>query len=122
MVTTYIAAANTTTNGQALGAAGQDVFVKKLIIGAPVASANIIIYNKAVAYSGDAQNIAFKMTIPATITYQYTNANAITNVIDFTGGTNSPGMVVDGGNVMIDQALQLTVLWEAQESGGGGQG
>ena len=61
---TYAALANNTTNGVALGAATQDIVVKKLIIGAPVANGNIILYNKNAAYNGDAQNIAFKYTIP----------------------------------------------------------
>jgi len=110
MNTTYIAAANTTTNGQALGVAGQDVCIKKIIIGLPVASANIIIYNKAVAYSGDTSNIAAKITLPATLTSGTATYNYSTN-IDFTNGSTCKGLQVDGGNVMIDQALQLTIIW-----------
>lgn len=106
---TYAAAANATTNGVALGAAGQDVIVYKLIVGLPVASGNIILYNKAVAYSGDTSNIAFKTTLPSTITYQY--SYPVIREWDF----GPKGLQLDGGNLMVDQAMQVTVVWDYVE-------
>jgi hypothetical protein len=107
---TYAGAANSSTNGVALGVSGQDVYVKKLIIGLPVATGNVYLYNKSVAYSGDTDNIACKFTIPSTISYQYTNANGNSNVIDFASGGKG-GLQLDGGLLMIDQAMQVTVVW-----------
>lgn len=103
---TYLAAANDSTNGTALGAAGEDVVIKKLIIGQPVASANILIYNKAVAFGGDTADIAVKYTLPGTLTASY--EFPYDREIDF----GEEGLQVDGGNVTIDQNLQLTVVWE----------
>lgn len=103
---TYAGAANNTTNGVALGAAGQDVRVYKVIIGVPVASGNITLYNKAVAYNGDTANIAFKYTLPGTISSSYTYA------YDREIAFGEKGLHLDGGNLQIDQAMQVTVVWE----------
>ena len=106
---TYAAAANDTTNGVALGAAGKDVLVYKLIIGLPVASGNVKLYSKAVAFSTDTSNIAFKTTLPSTITYQY--AYPVVREWDF----GPKGLQLDGGNLMVDQAMQVTVIWDYVE-------
>ncbi len=111
MNVTYQSASNTATNGTALGAAKQDVIVYKVMVGLPVATGNIILYNKSVAFSGDTSNIAFKATIPAAVSYQYTNANGNKTEWDF--GPN--GLQLDGGNLMIDQTMQVTVLWEPKD-------
>lgn len=103
---TYAAAANATTNGIALGTAGQDVYVHGLIIGLPVASGNIILYNKAVAFSGDTNNIAMKITLPSTLT-----ENAGTYHYQAQYNFAEP-LQLDGGNLMVDQAMQVTVIWE----------
>lgn len=105
---TYAASANNTTNGVALGTTGRDVYVKKLIIGKPVASANITLYNKAAAYNGDTADIAFKVTLPATISSSYTYIYPV--VYDFTTGSNR-GLRLDGGNLTVDQACQVTLIW-----------
>jgi len=103
---TYAGAANNTTNGIALGASGQDIKVTKLIVGLPVASGNITLYNKAVAFNGDTADIAFKYThgsdvAPADTSYFEER------VFDF-----GEGLQLDGGNLQIDQAMQVTVLWK----------
>jgi hypothetical protein len=116
----YIAAANTTVgnvtldSGAVLSTAGQpledtsvDVRIYKIILGVPVASANITIYNKATVTTSDTSNIAAKLTLPATISYQATNANGFKVEWDF----GPKGLPVDGGNVMCDQACQITVLY-----------
>ncbi len=102
---TYASASNTATNGIALGAAGEDVYVHGLIVGLPVASGNIILYNKAVAFSGDTSNIAAKITLPGTITYQ--NSYPVALQYNF-----KKPLQLDGGNLMIDQTMQVTVIWE----------
>ena len=116
----YIAAANNTTAtvtlddgssastaGQPLESSGKDVRLLKIIVGVPVASANITVFNKSIAYATDTANVAAKITLPATISYQYTNANG--NKVDWDFGPK--GLPLDGGNVMCDQACQLTVVY-----------
>ena len=102
---TYAAAANNTTNGVALGASGQDIKVTKIIIGVPIANGNITLYNKAEAFGSDTENIAFKYTLPATLTASY--EYKLDRVIDF-----GEGLQLDGGNLNVDQAMQVTVCWK----------
>lgn len=118
---TYIASANNTvstqtlsdgssveTAGAPLGASGQDVLVYKIIIGLPVANGNIVVFNKAkaMAFATDTSNIAAKITLPATITYQFTTP--VLNEWDF----GPEGLQLDGGNIQIDQTMQITVIWD----------
>lgn len=111
MLFTFQSAANATTNGTALGTDGKDIYVKKLIVGKPVSAASIYLYNKSVAFSGDTSDIAFKATMGATISYQFTDSVSNQVVYDFTGEGN-PGLQLDGGLLMQDQACQVTVIWE----------
>jgi hypothetical protein len=104
---TYQAGSNTATNGTAIGALAQDIAVYGLIVGAPVSAGNIILYNKTVAFSGDTSDIAAKITFP---TFSTTNIllSAREQFIDF----GPQGLQLDGGNLMIDQTMQVTVIWE----------
>jgi hypothetical protein len=102
---TYAAAANSTTNGVALGAADEDIFVHKLIIGTPVASGTIKLYNKTVAFATDTSDIAFKIALPATLTssHEYPYETVY---------TFEKPLQLNGGNLMVDQAMLVTVIWE----------
>lgn len=112
---TYVSAANNTTNGQALLSAdeaagastGRDVYVKKLLVGNPVAAGTVILYNKTTAFSGDTSNIAFKLTEPT--------ASAGSNLVgevDFTTNNGKGGLQLDGGNVMVTGSVtDVTVVW-----------
>lgn len=111
MYTLFQSAANTTTNGTAIGTAGQDVRVFGIIIGAPVASGNIALYSITNPIGGanmaaaSTANIAAKITLPATL--PTTGAEqAITRMF---GPYGLP--LADGGNIMIDQTMQVTVIW-----------
>ena len=112
---TFARAANATTNGVALGVADQDILVYKLIIGLPVASGVVRLYNKTVAYSTDTSDLAFEATLPATITYQWTTANGAQTQFDF----GPQGLQLNGGNLQIDQAMQVTVIWEPKDEAQG---
>lgn len=116
----YIAAANNSTAtvtrddgstvstaGQPLEKVGTDVRIYKIVLGVPVASANVTVFNKDTAFATDTADIAFKGTLPATITYQYTTKNGDINSWDF----GPKGLPIDGGNVMCDQACQITVIY-----------
>ncbi len=106
MRVTYIASANNTTNGVALGAAGEDVLIKKLIVGAPVAASTVTIYNKAVAFSGDTNSIAVKLTEPTAAA-----GNNLVYEMDFASGGKG-GLQVDGGNVMCaGSSTDISVIW-----------
>ena len=126
MHVTYIGSSNNTvatatlsdgstlsTAGQPLGDVSQDVVIYKIIIGLPVASGNIVVKNKAVTgvIATDTSDIAFKATLPGTITYQ--GSYTYPTVYDFSipGGKFGGGLQVDGGNVIIDQTMQVSVLW-----------
>ena len=104
------------TAGQPLGDVTQDVLIYKIVIGQPVASGNIVVKNKAVTgtIATDTSDIVFKATLPGTLSSSYTYAYP--TVYDF--GNQTP-LQVDGGNVIIDQTMQVTVIWqpasEAQE-------
>lgn len=109
---TYIASANNTTNGQALGADKEDIFVKKILIGAPVAASTITIYNKRIAFSGDTNNVAYKLTEPTAAA-----GNNLVYEMDFTNGGKA-GLQVDGGNVMCaGSSTDITVIWEPVSEG-----
>ena len=115
----YIAAANNTTAsvtrddgstvntaGQPLEKVGTDVRIFSIVVGVPVASANITVFDKDTAYASDTANIAAKYTFgadiaPADTTYNYER------LITF----GPKGLPVDGGNIMCDQACQLTVVY-----------
>lgn len=114
MYTLYQAGSNTTTNGTALGAAGQDIRIYRLVIGAPVASGNIYLYNITNPVNGATTNIAAKITLPATL--PTTGAVTSGNVIDF-GPTGLP--VTDGGNIIMDQTMQVSVIWNIAPTTGG---
>lgn len=99
------------TAGQPLGAVGKDVVVFKIFVGVPVGSGNIVLKNKAVAmaFGTDTSDTAFKYTFPATLTsskeYDYEK------VFDF----GLKGLQLDGGNVQIDQTMNVTVIWDFAE-------
>ena len=105
MRVTYAAAANNTTNGVSLGASGQDIKVIKIIIGQPIASGNITLFNKAVSVGSETTDTAFKYTLPSTLTASH--QFPFERVIDF-----GEGLQLDGGNLNVDQAMQVTVLWK----------
>ena len=105
---TYAAAANSTTNGVALGALDQDIYVHSIIVGQPIASANIKLYNKTVAFATDTSDIALKITWPATLTSSKQFDTQL--VYNF-----EKPLQLNGGNLMVDQACQITVIWEVAD-------
>lgn len=109
MFVTYAGAANNTTNGVALGAAGQDVRVYSVFIGNPVASGNVYLttITNPIGASVAAGTTAFRVTLPATL--PTTGANAGTGQTYTFGPYGLP--LNDGGNLVIDQAMQVTVVW-----------
>ena len=112
MRVTYVASDNSAGDAQVLGTAGRDIFVKKVLFGAPSDGLITQFYNKAVATghtsgmgSVSSANLAFKFT-------QATHAEGCDWVreVDFTG-YGSGGMQLDGGSFHTN-ANQVTVIWE----------
>jgi len=103
---TYVPSSNTATNGVALGAAGQDVLVKKVIFGLPVDGAYCALFNSAVAVGGATANLAAKIVQPTAAA-----GKEWVREVDF-----GDGLVLDGGNVQTDNTMNITVLWDDEIS------
>ena len=103
--TTYIPSSNTATNGIALGADPQrDVVLDGIFIGLPVNAGNVTVYTITNPVNGATTNISLKITLP---TFSTTNINPGVYNLDF-----DPGIVLNqGGNVMIDQTMNVSVTW-----------
>lgn len=106
MKSTFIPSSNTATNGVALGGAEEDIRIFKILVGAPVNAGNIFVYSITNPINGSTANIVAKVTLP---TFSTTNINPGVYVLDF-GTTGLP--VPQGGNVTIDQTMNVTVLWD----------
>jgi hypothetical protein len=111
MQTTYINASNTGTNGTALSAGvDDDVRLFKLIVGAPVSAGNIWVYKITNPLNASTANIAVKITLP---TFSTTNINPGVYVFDF----GPQGLALpQGGNIIIDQTMQVTAMWELADN------
>ncbi len=103
MFATYQAASNTATNGTALGAAGQDIRVWKLLVGAPTDASTVTLYNITNPIGGASTNIAYKLTQPTAGA-----GKDWVREVDF-GPYGLP--LTDGGNVVIDGTNNVTVVW-----------
>jgi len=123
MPVTFVKSSNSTGAGQTFGSSGQDVVIKKMIVGNPVNSGNIALYNitnpqPSFSANNDAQ-LAFKYTYTSSV------SESSLRVFDFTSAPNSQGgessnvnglILNSGGNLMIDQNMQITVIWDFIES------
>lgn len=110
MQVTFQAGSNTSTNGTAIGSAGQEVVVKKLIIGTPVSAGNIVLSQITNPVNGASTNIAAKITLP---TFSTTNINPGVYILDF-GPEGLP--LNQGGNVTIDQTMNVSVVWDLADN------
>jgi hypothetical protein len=107
MNVTFAPSTNAATNGVALSTDAQrDVVVHKLIVGTPVSAGNVWLRTITNPISASTANIAFKMTLP---TFSTTNVNPGVFVVDF-GPAGLP--LNQGGNLEIDQTMNVTVIWD----------
>lgn len=123
MQTTYF---NTTTSGTTPAPVIGDssgtrpVVIRKIIIGNPISSGNLTIFNIGNALSNNTTQIAAKITYPA---FSTTNLNDGPDVYDFRASSGSGGGSVEsdglicstGGCIVIDQTMQVTVFWDYAE-------
>lgn len=109
---TYVASDNSTGDAQVLGAAGQDVYIKKIFFGAATGGKITHFYNKRVA-TGHASGMGSVSTDElAWYFVQPTFAAGLdqVNVFDFTA-VGCPGLQLDGGSFHTDDD-KVTVIWE----------
>lgn len=107
MYALFQAGTNTATNGTAIGSAGQDIRVYRLVIGTPVANGQIWLYNITNPLNGSTANIATKLTLPSSLA---TGQTPLT--IDFGSAGLKAGLpITDGGNLIMDQTMNVTVIW-----------
>ena len=112
---TYIASDTTAGDATTLGAAGQDILVKKVIFGTPADAKGLILYNKRVAYghasgigSVDSTNRAVYITQPTAAA-----GKDWVREVNFAEG-DSEGLRLDGGSCHTDGS-QVTILWEVAD-------
>jgi len=109
---TYVNADNSAGDAQALGAAGQDVFVKKVIFGTGADGKVTHFYNKVTA-TGHASGMASVSTDSLACKIVQPTAAAgkdWVREVDFTSN-GSGGLQLDGGSFHTDAAT-VTVIWE----------
>lgn len=107
MRATYVASSNQATNGEALGAAGQDVRVFKLLVGLPTDGSKVRLYNITNPVGDATTNIAFQLTQPTAAA-----GKDWVRSVDF-GPEGLP--LTDGGNVVIDGTNNVTVIWDVAD-------
>lgn len=106
MLTLYQNTANSTTGGTALAASG-NVELVKVIVGTPVANANIWIYNESnVGNVSNTTGLVSKLTLPASFA-----TGQLPFSIDFTDAQGHGIILTGGGTVAIDQAIQATFIY-----------
>lgn len=117
MQTTYVNATTSGTTPATVIAANGPVVIRKILIGNPVASGNITIFNEGNALANNTTQIAYKKTYPAS----FTSIQPET-VVDFRGSSSQGGSISDdgifcqtGAGITIDQTMQVTVLWDIAE-------
>lgn len=104
MRATYVASTNEATNGEALGAAGQDVRVYRLLVGLPTDGSKVRLYNITNPVGTASTNIAYQLVQPTAAA-----GKDWVRVVDF-GSEGLP--LSDGGNVVIDGTNNVTVIWD----------
>lgn len=109
---TYVASDNSAGDGQVLGAAGQDIYVYKVIFGNPADGKITNFYNARVA-PGHASGMGSVST--TNLALQHTQPTAAAGK-DWTRELNFVGspLQLDGGSFHTD-ANDVTVIWEPKD-------
>lgn len=117
MQSLYVNTTVTGSNPATVIAANGPVVIRKILIGNPVASGNITLFTEGNALANNTTQIGYKKTYPAS----FSNIQPET-VIDFRGSASQGGSISDdglfcqtGAGIVIDQAMQVTVLWDVAE-------
>lgn len=113
----YTNTTTTSTTPATVIEATQPVVIKKIIVGNPVSGGSVTLFTEGNALSNNTTQIAYKHTFP---TFSTTNTNGVSPVvIDFRSTSSQGGSTEDdgifcqtGSSFAIDQAMQVTVLWD----------
>jgi hypothetical protein len=107
MYTLYQNSANSTTGGTAIGPAGQNIEVTRILVGNPVTSGNIWLYDETnVGNVSNTTGLQAKLTLPGTLA-----TGQLPFSIDLTDADGHGIILKSGGTVAIDQAMQVTLIW-----------
>ena len=100
-----------------LNPGGQAIVIRKILIGNPVASGTITLFNNGNALANNTTSIAYQKTFQGS----FTSIQPET-VIDFRAATNvgdsteEDGLTLTaGGTIAISQTMQVTVMWDLAE-------
>lgn len=104
----YLNSDNSGSLASNLGNSGEDIRIMKMIVGAPTAAKNIYVFDINGAGAGDTANLKFKYTYPT-----FGAGKPASDTFSF-GAAGLP--LGNGGSVMTDGALQLTVVWDRAEN------
>lgn len=106
---TYVASDNSAGDAQVLGSAGQDIFVRKVVFGAPADGKITHFYNSRVA-TGHASGIGSVATTNMALKHTQATHAAGTDFERFLDFGDAP-LQLDGGSFHTD-ASDVTVIWE----------
>lgn len=112
MNVTYVASDNSTSDAQVLGAAGQDVYVRKVVFGSPADGKILRFYNSRVA-TGHASGIASVSSSNLALKHTQATHAAGCDWERFLDFGDSP-LQLDGGSFHTD-ASDVTVIWEPKD-------
>jgi len=112
MNVTYVASDNSTSDGQVLGASGQDVYVRKVIFGSPADGKILRFYNSRVA-TGHASGIASVASDNLVLHHVQATHAAGFDFERFLDFGDAP-LQLDGGSFHTD-ASHVTVIWEVRD-------
>lgn len=114
---TYLNSTTTGTTPATVINASAPIVIRKILVGNPVVSGNIILFNEGNALANNTTQIAYKKTYPAS----FTNIQPET-MIDFRSTSSQGGSTADdgifcqvGASISIDQTMQVTVMWDVAE-------
>lgn len=111
---------SSTTPAPTLNGGNGPIVIRKIIIGNPVSAGNLTLFNIGNALSNNTTQIALKSTFPS---FSTTNINEnFPVVIDLRSSSAQGGSVENdglqcpqGASLVIDQTMQVTVLWDIAE-------
>lgn len=115
MQTTYVNATTTsTTPATVINSDARAIVIRKILVGNPVNSGNITVFNENNALSNNTTQIVFKNTYTGSV------SESSQRVFDFRSGSGAGGGSTEddglfcqsGGSIAIDQTMQVTVLWD----------
>ena len=117
MNVTYVSATNAVGDAQTLGAAGQDIYVRKIIFGNPTDAAVTNFYNKRVA-PGHVSGMASVSTTDCVLQITQPTAAAGKDWVREIDFPPEAPLQLDGGSFHTNEN-DVTVIWETKDEAEG---